>query len=186
MKTLTKPTILAIVVLVTCVAALSPTVKPISPFEREQTKGNVRVVLLKVERSTIFTSEGIRKPEQGKVYPVPTFGITYLVEALGDEPIKNWNADETDEDYVLGNRKVLDDSTLPENLIPGSHGANHPPSLFANGPMALPKLTNAKRAVVKEIFLRAPPTPAGALRLKLKVGLNDKTEKFSFDGIPVN
>src|SRR5271163_3276681 len=124
----------AIAVLVLCVAALSPSVKPLSPYEREQTIGNVRVVLLKIERATVFTSQNVQDAAPDKSYPVPMIGVTYLVEVLGNEPITNRNMySDSVEDISIGGHKVSD-SALPENLLPGSAGN------FIAGEISLPNL----------------------------------------------
>jgi hypothetical protein len=176
----------AIAILVLCVAALSPSVKPLAPYEREQTIGNVRVVLLKIERATIFTSQNVRDAAPDKSYPVPMIGVTYLIEALGNEPIKNWLMNESDEDISIGGHKVLDATIMPENLISGSSGVLGSPSTYANGPEELPKSFNKKRSSVEEIHLRAEPSQTGMMHLQLKVGFNDHPETFIFDNIPVN
>jgi|GEM_PF-1965397 len=177
----------ALSLLTVCVAAISSHPSKIAPFEREQTHGNIRVVLLKVERMTLFTSEGIRDAVPGKIYPVPTFGVTFVAEALGKEPIKNWYSDDADEDLTIEGKRISSDEIFPENLIAGSRSDNSSfaPS-FGNGPEMRPKLADEKRAVVMERFIRYGQIPSGKLRLKLKVGINDHPENFVFDGISVN
>jgi hypothetical protein len=158
MKTKIKILLPAIAVLVLCVAALSPSVKPLAPYEREQTKGNIRVVLLKVERATVFTSQNVQGAEPGKSYPVPMIGVTYLVEALGSEPFKNPNTyGDSAEGISIGSHGVL----TPENLIPGS-AANFIPGEISlpnfglpNGSVELPKSFDKKRSWVEEIYVRA-------------------------------
>jgi hypothetical protein len=187
MKTKIKIVLPAIAVLLLCAAALSPSVKPLAPYEREQTKGNVRVVLLKIERATIFTSQNVRDAAPDKSYPVPVIGVTYLIEALGNEPIKNWYQDTSDNDILIGSHKIQDDANLPENII-GSAGSGVFRSLstYKNGPEELPKSFNEKRASVEEIHVRAVSIQSGTMRLQLKVGFNDHPETFIFDKIPVN
>ena len=185
MKTQIKIVLPAIAVLVLCVAALSPSVKPLVPYEREQTKGNVRVVLLKVERATVFTSQNVQGAEPGKSYPVRVIGATYLVEALGNEPIKNWNGYSTGEEISIGGHKISDDALMPQNLTPGSAGI-HSPTSTANNSVELPKSFDKKRSSVEEIYVRAGSSQTGMMRLKLQAGFNDHPETFIFENIPLN
>jgi hypothetical protein len=176
----------AIAILLLCAAALSPSVKPLAPYEREQTKGNVRVVLLKIERATVFTSQNIREAEPDKSYPVPVIGITYLVEALGDEPFKHPNIYSTGEEISIGGRKIseFDAAFMPENLIPGDHGVTSSALGYGNRLGELPKSFDKKRSWVEELYV--PSSQTGMIHLQLKVGFNDHPETFIFDNIPVN
>jgi hypothetical protein len=193
MKTKIKIVLPAIAILVLCAAALSPSIKPLVPYEREQTKGNVRVVLLRVERATIFTSQNVQGAEPDKSYPVPVIGFTYLVEALGDEPIKHPNTYGygTGEDISIGGHNVSEND-LPENLIPGSAGSIIPGQVsvgnlgLPNNSVELPKSFDKKRSWAEEIYVRATSSQTGLMRLKLQVGFNDRPETFIFENIPVN
>jgi len=168
------------------IAAISPAAKPLVPYEREQTKGDIRVVLLKVERATFFVTNGIRNPLPGKFYPVPMVGVTYLVEALGDEPIKNWKDDQSYDGVMIGNRKVNDDASMPENLIGGLFVISYPISRYGAEPIKLPKAAKDERRSVEEQYFRAVPLKSGTMQIKIKAGINDKTETFVFDNIPLN
>jgi hypothetical protein len=178
----------AIAILVLCVAALSPSVKPLAPYEREQTKGNVRVVLLKIERATIFTSQNVRDAAPDKSYPVPVIGITYLVEALGNEPIKNWNVYSTGEEITIGGHKIseFDAALMPENLIPGGQGTTSPASGYGNRLGELPKSFDKKRSSVEELYVPSGSSQTGMTHLQLKAGFNDHPETFIFDNVPLN
>ena len=174
----------AIAILLLCAAALSPSVKPLAPYEREQTKGNIRVVLLKIERATVFTSQNIRDAEPDKSYPVPMIGFTYLVEILGNEPITNRNTYGygADGDISVGGHGVL----TPENLIPGSAGSFMSAENSLKGSEELPKSFDKKRSWMEEIYVRAESSQSGLMRLKIQAGFNNRPEIFTFDNIPVN
>jgi hypothetical protein len=133
------------------VANVLPSAKPsLMPYEREQTKGNVRVVLLKVERTTVFTSLNVQNAESGKSYPVPMLGITYLVEALGDEPFKHFNVYSYGGEISINGQKVDDEAFRPQNLNGGSDGINSPPSAYGNRLGELPKSFDEKRSWIEE------------------------------------
>jgi hypothetical protein len=175
-----------IVMVILVAAAVSPATKPIAPFEREQTKGNVRIVLLKVERSTIFTSEGIRDAVPGKTYQVPTVGITYLIEALGNESVTNWITDENGDDILFNGHAISESTQTPENLVGGGSGGVYgAESRYANSLLELPKY-DKKRSSFQERHERAQLQGGGTIRLKLTVGFNREKQTFVFDNIHLN
>ena len=187
MKKSIKLCLLALGLVLACVAAMSPARHPLAPYQREQTKGKIRVVLLKVERATIFSTTGIKDPKPDQFYPVPVLGVTYMIEALGDEPVRHWTGDQSNDDLTIGSRREPADASLPENLTPGvSSGVFGPISHYANGPVELPKSFNEQRSTIQELHERAVPSKTGNLRLQLKVGFNDQRETFVFDNLPVN
>jgi hypothetical protein len=119
---------------------------------------------------------------------VATVGVTYLAEALGDEPITNWNTFTGNqyEDIAMGDRHLGNDtSLLPENVIPGSAGIISPAAQISNS-VELPKGYNEKRSVVQEICMRTEPVASGKMSVKFTVGFNGHPESFKFDNIPVN
>jgi hypothetical protein len=163
-------------------------VPPLMPYEREQTNGDIRVVLLKVERATIFTSKNVQNAQPGKSYPVPMIGVTYLVEALGNEPFKHPNTYSCGiDDICIGGCLVL----TPENLYSGGDGTFIPgetsaPNLGLSNFIELPKSFDKKRSWVEEGFVRAESSQTGVMQFKIQTGFNDKPETFIFDNVPVN
>lgn len=151
-------------------------VNPVWPYECTQTKGNVRVVLMKVERTTIFTSDYVQDAKPGKVYPVTTMGLTYRIEALGDEPIKNWNVN-TDEIAIGGHR--VGGEKLPSNITAGDSSSIGPTD-------AGPRGVSAKRSAIQTVHIRCGSVPSGSATLTLRTGFNDETEKFVFENVPLN
>jgi hypothetical protein len=169
------------------VANVLPSAKPsLMPYEREQTKGNVRVVLLKVERTTVFTSLNVQNAESGKSYPVPMLGITYLVEALGDEPFKHFNVYSYGGEISINGQKVDDEAFRPQNLNGGSDGINSPPSAYGNRLGELPKSFDEKRSWIEEFYMRSEPPHEGIAQLKITAGFNDHPETFIFENVPLN
>jgi hypothetical protein len=161
-------------------APTSVAAAPVVPYECTQTKGQVRVVLLKVERATIFTSDNVQDAKPGKIYPVPTVGIVYRIEALGNEPIKNWNI--TTEEVKVGNQRVGDNQKMPPNITPGSNASIGP---LGDEPRGVPVL-DAERSTIEQIYVRCGPVPSGMATLTLNTGFNDKTETFVFSNVPLN
>lgn len=157
-------------------APFAPAVPLATPYECTRTKGNVRVILVKVERATVFTAENVQDAKPGKVYPVATMGITYLVEALGNEPIKNWNV--TTDEIAIGNHLVGSEA-MPANITPGSSSSIGPTE-------TRPRRLSADRCYVEEAHIRCGSVPPGAATLTLKAGFNDETETFVFENVPLN
>jgi hypothetical protein len=169
------------------VASVLPSAKPpITPYEREQTKENVRIVLLKVERSTVFTSQNVQNAEPGKPYPVPMIGITYLVEALGDEPFKHFNVYSYGGEISIDGKKVDDNAFRPQNLNGGGDGINSLPSVYGNRLGELPKSFDEKRSWIETVYVRTEPPHGAITQLKITTGFNDHPQTFIFDNVPMN
>jgi hypothetical protein len=87
----------------------------VTPYPVSRTHGNVRVTLVSVGHETFFVrGDEVRGAQAGEVYAVPGFRLNYLVEALGDEPIRQWGA---------GSRRVVANGREVEyayrNVVPG-------------------------------------------------------------------
>jgi hypothetical protein len=150
-------------------SALSAAVSPVAPYQCVQTKGNVRVVLLKVERGTLFTARNVADAKSDKTYPVPSFDVAYQVEALGDEPINKWNVQ--DEEITMGTRRIADGQFLPVNVVAGGSGETRPAG---------------HRSMIQENHIVAGEVQAGKMTLTLKTGFNEHNETFVFANVPLN
>jgi len=146
------------------------TAAPVVPYEVEQTKGVVQVRLLKVERATAFTSQNVAGALPGKLYAVQTLGASLLVEALGEEPITNWNFGGLD--ITIGNRPFQ---------FNGRAGAIRSPSSGE-----VPESCNRQRSEVVEDNCRPAPNQTGPISWKFETGFNGHSETFTFENIPQN
>lgn len=150
----------------------------VRPFAAEQIVDNVRVVLLKVDRSTIFSKEGFRSPTNRVVHAIPGIGVTCVVEALGDEPKKNWITPNVE--VRVGGKRI---SEVPENISPGGSSGLSEFTNFTSGDK--PQVTNPKRAVVYKAWLRGLRANSKKIDLHITAGFNQQTEAFVFKDIPV-
>jgi hypothetical protein len=151
---------------------------PVKPFDHEQVKGDVRVVLLRVDRSTVFTKSNFQSETNTIVHAVPGIGITCVVEALGSEPKQKWLTPEV-EIYANGRRL----SETAENLAAGgTAGLSEFTSLVAENK---PVVKDAKRAVVYKDWKRGLRVPSGKIDLHLTTGFNEHKETFVFKDIPL-
>lgn len=158
-----------------CALADTPAVQP---FTAEQTQGNVRVVLLKVDRSTVFSKAGFRSATNNTVHAIPGIGMTCVVEALGNEPKENWISPNV-EVRVAGKRI----SDTPENISAGGFSALSEFTHFSSEDK--PQVTNPKRAVVHKAWLRGLRVSSNKIDLHITAGFNKRTEAFVFKDIPV-
>ncbi len=166
-----------------CTAAVLTVGKPVPAYNPEQVKGGIRVVLLKVDKATVFTDVGFSQSTGGKIHAVPGVGVTYLVELMGTEPIKNWN--HVDDDKLVSiNGNVVKDP-LPDNLTSGGHSSSHEYQHYDWRMMKQPAVTNSKRTHVEETWKRGLKVSAGKVDLNIKVGFNDRIEEFVFKNVPV-
>jgi len=174
---------LAVVAAVTCVAAVSSINKPATLYNPEQIKGNVRVVLLRVDRTTVFTDVGFQETRSQKIHAIPGVGVAYAVELLGDEPVKHWNT-VSDGKLVSINGKSIAD-TMPENLSGGGLKSTLEYEHYNWGALKKPAVTNPKRTHVIEVWERGVRVPTGKIDLRITTGFNDHKEEFVFENVPV-
>jgi hypothetical protein len=151
---------------------------PVRPFTAEQIKGDVRVVLLKVECSTVFSKNGFQSQTNQVVHAIPGIGVTCVVEALGDEPKKNWISPNV-EVFVAGKRI----SETPENISAGGNSGLSEFTHFSSEDK--PQVANPKRAVVYQTWMRGLRVDSNKIDLHIAAGFNKQTETFVFKDIPV-
>ena len=166
-----------------CAAKTIRDARPVAAFEREQTKGFVRVALLSIERTTVFTNRGFRDEATEKVHAVPGFKVSYVVEALGGEPVTN---------KLSGDSSVLLDGKdltelVPANLAVGGSAGWSSFEEASWGDFAMkPEVQNPKRAhIYNKQWHRGVRVPNGRLTLRITTGFNGHKESFVFEGIPV-
>ena len=170
------------VVAVACCAAVSSINKPATPYNPEQVRGNVRVVLLRVDRSTVFSDEGVMNPAQPqKILAIPGVSIVYVVELLGNEPVKHWNTVETGKLAYVSGKQV---NSMPD-LAGGGYGGWHEFERYDWKALKQPAVTNPKRTHVFERFERGVRVPTGKVDLHFTAGFNDQNEEFVFENVPV-
>ena len=182
MKTTIKLALVALVAVV-CGAAVSFINKPVTPYNPEQIQGNVRVVLLTVDRTTVFTDVGFQETNTQKIHAVPGLSVVYAVELLGDEPVKNW-VGVTDGKLVSLNGKKFD-ATRSESLTGGGHNTSNEYEHYHWGILKKPTVTNPKRTHVIEVWERGLRIPSGKVDLRFTTGFNDHKQEFVFKDVPV-
>lgn len=174
---------LVVVAALACGAAVSSLNKPVAPYNPEQIQGSVRVVLLRVDRTTLFSDEGFRETKPQKIHAIPGLSFVYAVELLGDEPVKQWNVVGNGKPVSLNGKPIGD--TTPENISGGGHGTSHEYEHYDWGIMRKPAVTNPKRTHVFESWERGLRVPGGKIDLRITTGFNDHKEEFVFKDIPV-
>jgi hypothetical protein len=182
MKTIIKFT-LAGLAIVACCAAVSSLKQPAVPYHPEQTKDNIRVTLLRVDRTTVFTDVGFSETKPQKIHAIPGLAVVYAVEILGDEPIKNWRTTEKGKLVSVNGQPI--DRTTPENVSGGGHNSSHEYEHFDWGMMKKPTVKNPKRTHVVQKWERGLRVPKGRIDLHLTTGINERDVEFEFKDVPV-
>ena len=182
MKTLIKLALVAVAALV-CGAAVSSLKKPVAPYNPEQIQGNVRVVLLRVDRTTLFSDVGFMSTKPQKIHAIPGLSFIYAVELLGDEPVKQWHMVENGKSASLNGKPLSD--TMPENISGGGARTSLEYEHYNWGIMKKPAVTNPKRTHVFEMWERGLRMPGGKIDLRITTGFNEHKEEFVFKDIPV-
>ena len=182
MKTPIKLALVVVAALVSG-AAVSSLKKPVAPYNPEQIQGNVRVVLLRVDRTTLFSDDGFRSTQPQKIHAIPGLSYTYAVELLGDEPVKNWIMIGNGNPVSLNGKPIGD--TEPENICGGGNKASFEYGQYIWGVLKRPAVTNPKRTHVFEVWERGLRVPGGKIDLRITTGFNEHKEEFVFRDIPV-
>ncbi|NJM54992.1 MAG: hypothetical protein HC841_02870 [Verrucomicrobiae bacterium] len=172
-------------VVVTAVgAAILPSIQRTAVYNPEQTRGFVRIVLLKVERSTVFSDRGFAETSQKEIHAIPGFGFTYMVEALGSDPADNWHVGVNDDTVTANGQKLS--QFKPENLAGGGLSSTHEYRNFDWAMLRQPEVTDPKRAKIIREWIRGMKSATGKLDLKIVAGFGKHKETFEFKGIPVD
>ncbi len=162
-------------------AAVLPTVKPTVAYNPEQVKNGVRVVLLRVDRTTVFSDQGFAKPDNAEIHAIPGLRLVYVIEALNDEPINNWLTI-SDGKVVYLNGQPLVGGT-PVNLSGGGYSGKHDYRHYAWEGIRKPDVRDPKRAIVHDEWIRGLRAPNGKFDLHITTGFNDHKEEFVFESI---
>jgi hypothetical protein len=156
--------------------------KPTAPFQREQTKGLVRVVLLSVNRTTTFTSDGFKNEKNQDIHAVPGCEVVFVFEALGSEPLTNKLGGETS--VFVGEKDYT--GHVAENISAGGVGGISSFQEHAWGEFAKkPEVSNPKRAFVYKDWHRGVRVPNGKVDLHITAGFNNHSEEFVFQNVPL-
>jgi hypothetical protein len=182
MKTPIKLALVVVAALVSG-AAVSSLKKPVAPYNPEQIQGNVRVVLLRVDRTTLFSDEGFASTKPQKIHAIPGLSYTYAVELLGDEPVKQWIMAGNGDLVSLDGKPIGD--TEPENISGGGNKSAFEYGQYIWGVLKKPAVTNPKRTHVFETWKRGLRVPGGKIDLRITTGFNEHKEEFVFKDIPV-
>ena len=174
---------LVLVIALASGAAVSSIKKPVAPYNPEQIQGNVRVVLLRVDRTTLFSDVGFMDTKPQKIHAIPGLSFIYAVELLGDEPVKHWNMVGNGNPVSLNGKPIGD--TSPENLSGGGNKASFEYEHYNWGVLKKPAVTNSKRTHVFEMWERGLRVPGGKIDLRITTGFNEHKEEFVFKDIPV-
>ncbi len=154
---------------------------PLRTFDRERTQGSVRVVLLSVERTTFFTSQGVNSLSVNQIRAIPGLRVTCLVEALGGEVFTN---------KEIGKVAVMNESTnrvesRSEHVILGGSENVLSYDHFPFGEITKPPITDSKRTFIFRSWLRGMRVSGATVGLRITAGFNDHMETVEFKAVPL-
>ena len=181
MRTHIQQIYLALALLAACGVVTGAEPRPTTPYNPEQVKGDLRVVLVRVDRTTTFSKEWFTNPENTETHAIPGLSVLYLVEAVGPGPAPKW-APQTSSVYVKGKKL----SEVAGNLSAGgSSGVVTYQSHGWAGPAQKPKVRDEKKTIVYHEWHRGVRVPTGKIDLHITIGADGKEEQFIFGEIPV-
>jgi hypothetical protein len=140
----------------------------------EQTRGNVRCVLMSVGQTTVFANNPSQAAAGGHKNGVPCFTATYLIEYLGDKPFR---------EAALRKFQVsAAGKSLP--LLDNRRGSYHKAFTYENFPQFLdfpkPGVANPARALIfQHVEFDALPN-LRPFDLAIAAGFDDDVPEFKF------
>ena len=160
--------------LIALVIALGCTVQA---GEFDQTKGNVRVVLLSIERGRTFLP--VRR--HPKIQPgAPFVRITYMLECFGEQPIETNDLGDINfwydgKRYPLAKREGAQFKCSTRESL----------SRHALSPFELSSKVQPERQFGFEVLVFGEPPDLDKAELRIKAGFNGETYDFRFMDVPL-
>jgi hypothetical protein len=146
------------------------------------TKNNTRVTLLHVAKTTSFPNSYVNgEDEDGtNTYVIPGSYVVYLVECLGDDEIRNTNTLSPVQLWRNGHKL-----TAMEPVARG--GANKKESYSSANMFGydMPQVENESRSFIRKASLRGVAIPSETVDIKIRVGFNQESALFEFNGVPI-
>jgi hypothetical protein len=160
-----------------------------------QTRGEVRVTLVSVGRTTRFVDQSVldderrspRSPSQAReavwerMYAVPCLEIEYVVEYLADVPMERrvfTTPTALIDGREDGRRRVAD-------RWPGQSGVVVEMPHFYARPEGFPEVERPERAVYRQLIVWGIPQTARRIDVGFSEGTVERVEQFRFGAIPL-
>jgi hypothetical protein len=148
-------------------------------FPTDITQGNIRLVLMSVGQITVFPNDkdnAVKAPTYGGgKQGVPCFTVTFLVESLGDGPIRN---------TAFGPIEILSAGKPLQLASKREYSQSFDYNEFQEFlDFTKPKVTNPKRAFIRRhVEFRAVPN-FQPFTLEIQAGFNKDLKKFKFESV---
>jgi hypothetical protein len=162
-------------------ASVAGELPPTAPYNPEMVTEDLRVVLVRLDRTTTFSTNGFRMEDNTEIHAIPGVTVVYLVEDLRRGPKRKWSYQKSvmyvqgkEVSEVAANLSAGGSSVLLEYDSPG----------WAS-PAEKPKVRDARRALVHKEWHRGIRMPSGKLDLHIKVSADGEEKEFVFKDVPV-
>jgi len=164
-------------------------VPALTPFDPVQIRGDLKVTLIEISRSTLFTDHHVRSEYRKRLsggsatYAVPALEIAFVVERIGKKPIKSHGGHDS------GVRVFRDGKRIEEikGIVPGGVSTSlefvDGSARFSGG---LPKVRDAKLAFIRHHMKAGIVVRDGDdIRIEFLAGHGEEKATFSFDHVPI-
>jgi hypothetical protein len=189
MKIRFKPTVVlmaAVAVIAGIVIAQAAKQKSIPAFNPEQTQGEVRVVLLRLERHTIYTDphdpwrNRVMAEDHKRLSALPFFKVTFWLEVPREGAFGQVSMSTQDQlDILVDGKSILDGS----GTSGGTMGFEDLPHHNELRQMSAPE---GRAGICAECYSEGESIPTGPVDIRFKIKWKGVDKVFLFKNVPVN
>ena len=173
------------IVMVSTIIASTKTTKDIEPITSTSvTIGDTRVTLVNIARTVSLSNQYVhgQDDQQGQLYAVPSVYVEFLIERLGDTPIKTGPHDGGIEFWENG-KKI---SALGSVINGGVGETKQYQSIESTFGFDMPKVDNPDRARIRIISERGFVFKSKRIEVRIRTSFDEnELQWFVFENIPI-
>ncbi len=160
--------------------------KPLATYNPEQIQGDVKIVLLRVGKLTMFTDKCFSDLRSARMIGEPVFMVTYLVEVPKRGAFSGLAFRSNDQLDVIHDGHSIASQTEP-GLVKGFDGHSESFEALASCVYLRDRvIPNDGAAMIEEDTLQGLKVSADVIDLQIKFGWNGKDLVFTFRNVPLN
>ena len=178
-------TIILFIVMISTVIASIKTTKDIEPITSASvTIGDTRVTLVSIARTVSLTDQYVQDQinQQGRLYAVPSVYVEFLIERLGDTPIKTGPHDGGIEFWENG-KKISEIASVINGGVGETKQYQPVEDRFG---FNMPSVDNPDRTYIRSSSDRGILFTSERIEIRIRTSFdNNKLQWFVFENIPI-
>lgn len=163
-------------------AAAAQRQQPLPQFDPEKIAGDVRIVLLSVDRCTHFSAQYVGQPGNRQGYAIPGVRLAMLVEDLA-APLRDPVL--ADVAFYRDGQRLRNIPTEP-GVVSGGYTDMDPYRENDAVGFAMPTVADPAHAFIRSEYLRGLQLGAGPVDIHITTGFGDEVHTFTFKNVPIH